>query len=840
MAWLKKLLQLMIFGAFVALAVIVGFYFYVKDELPSEELIRDVRFQIPMRVYTREGELISQFGEKRRIPVLYKEFPEELIQAIIATEDSRFYEHFGIDPIGVVRSAWVLLSTGTKAQGASTITMQLARNVFLSLDKFWLRKIKEAYIALHIEQLLSKEEILTLYLNKIPFGNRAYGIGAAAQVYYGKNISELTLPQLAMLAGLPKAPTTYNPIRNPEKAKWRRNVVLGRMYTVGVIDKPTYEAAKRAPVTAKLHGANITAPAPYVAEQVRKEMVERYGLEAAYTEGFNVYTTISGDAQVAARAALRKNIHAYDERHGYRGVQSYLWDNSATDSTTSKASEWTMEKIAGRLKRIKDYGDITPAVVTNVTEDSVYVQLKNNVIDVINWENLKWARPYISDTKQGPAPETAMDILSVGALIWVRKTEQGDLRLAQRPAVSSSIVAMEPKTGDILALVGGYDFFHNQYNRVTQAKRQIGSNIKPFIYAGALEKGMTLASLINDAPITKWQKNMVWRPTNSPEIYNGPTRVRRGLAQSKNVMAVRVMRTLGVENTVDYLTRFGFAKDDLPNNESLSLGSAALTPLSVVTGISTFANGGYLVESRIIDRIESAAGEVVYQSTKTVAGFEAQEVELEPATASNESDTASNRFAIPAPRVISEDVAFLMNDALNSTVWGGGNWSKGNGWVGTAWRAQSLKRRDFSGKTGTTNDAVDTWFTGYNKHIAATVWVGFDAPGRPLGRTTLNENMTAAEQLKDGEAGAVTALPGWIDFIDRISDTIPESYREIPEGIISVRIDRKTGLMSRKTDHTSRWEYFIKGTEPKKYADEFTPELIDEEKDLIEEEEGLF
>ena len=313
MSWLKKLVTLMIFGTLLSVFLIVAFYFYVKDDLPNEDSIRDVRFQIPMRVYTAEGELISQFGEKRRDPVLYSEIPQALKDAIIATEDSRFYDHFGIDPIGVVRSALVVISTGRKAQGASTITMQLARNVFLSLDKRWMRKIKEIYIALHIEQIMSKEEILTLYLNKIPFGNRAFGIGAAAQVYYGKDISELTLPQLAMIAGIPKATTRYNPIRNPDLAKWRRNVVLGRMFAVGAIDKQTYEEAKLAPITAKLHGAKITAPAPYVAEQVRKEMVDRYGLEKAYTEGFNVYTTINGDAQVAARKAVRNNIHSYDE-----------------------------------------------------------------------------------------------------------------------------------------------------------------------------------------------------------------------------------------------------------------------------------------------------------------------------------------------------------------------------------------------------------------------------------------------------------------------------------------------------------------------------------------------
>ncbi|GAB2990587.1 PBP1A family penicillin-binding protein [Psychrosphaera aestuarii] len=828
----------MIFGTLLSVFLIVAFYFYVKDDLPNEDSIRDVRFQIPMRVYTAEGELISQFGEKRRDPVLYSEIPQALKDAIIATEDSRFYDHFGIDPIGVVRSALVVISTGRKAQGASTITMQLARNVFLSLDKRWMRKIKEIYIALHIEQIMSKEEILTLYLNKIPFGNRAFGIGAAAQVYYGKDISELTLPQLAMIAGIPKATTRYNPIRNPDLAKWRRNVVLGRMFAVGAIDEQTYEEAKQAPITAKLHGAKITAPAPYVAEQVRKEMVDRYGLEKAYTEGFNVYTTINGDAQIAARKAVRNNIHSYDERHGYRGPTRFLWDSENIDSTSEQNAAWDSDKIVNYLSRIKDYGDVIPAVVTNVMDNSVYVLAKGGKVEVLDWDNLKWARPYINDNKQGDAPEFAAQILKEGSLIWLRQNDDLSYRLSQKPLVSSSLVAMNPNNGDVIALVGGYDFAHNQYNRITQAKRQIGSNIKPFVYSGAIENGTTLATLINDAPITKWERNSVWRPANSPETYNGPTRVRRGLAESKNVMAVRVMRTLGVDKTVEFLTRFGFAKSDLPENETISLGSAALTPLSVVTGISTFANGGFLVEPNLIERIETVSGEVVYQATKMVANLDDNEL-----TNMNIDMTEPNpqpRNEMAAPRVISTENAFLISEALNSSIWGGGTWSKGNGWNGTSWRAQKLKRRDFSGKTGTTNDAADTWFTGFNDSIVATTWVGFDAPGRALGRTSFNANLSNDEQESGAEAGAVTALPGWIDFISQISDSIPVAKREIPEGIVSVRIDRKTGLLSRKTDHTTEFEYFIKGTEPTKYVDEFSPITIDEEKDIIDEEEGIF
>lgn len=847
MVWLNKLLRILFYCGLLGLTVLVSFYFYIKDELPDEASIRDVQFQIPMKIYTADGELISQFGEKRRNPLLYSEIPPQLIEAIIATEDARFYEHFGFDPIGIVRAAFVSITKGRAAQGASTITQQLARNVFLTLDKTIIRKVKELYIALHLEQILTKKEIITLYLNKIYFGNRAYGIGAAAQVYYDKPIHELTLPQLALIAGLPKAPSSYNPVRNPAKAKWRRNVVLGRMHTVGVIDDNTYKDAINAPITAKLHGANITAHAPYVAEEVRKEMVERYGKEKAYTEGFKVYTTIDAKTQKAAQIALKNNIFAYDERHGYRGPTLTLWSEEETDSTTAANASWSLEKIEQRLSRLKQFNELMPAVVTNTTDQTAYVQLKGNQIDVIEWDNLSWARAYISDDKQGPAPKVASDILVPGAQIWVRKLEDGRLRLSQIPGVTSSIVALDPNNGDIKALVGGYNFVGNQYNRVTQAKRQIGSNIKPFIYSAALDNGFTLSSLINDAPINKWDKNLgtAWRPKNSPETYDGPTRVRRGLAQSKNVMAVRLMRSLGIPKTIAHLTKFGFAASDLPRNESLSLGSASLTPISVVTAMSAFANGGYLVKANLIDYVTDVSESNIYQATKYIARepIEVEGVEGTDDTINDSfeasAETPVESFELDAPRIISRENAFLVADAMNSTVWGGGTWNKGTGWNGTAWRAQTLKRRDLSGKTGTTNRAVDTWFTGFTPKLVATTWVGFDAPGRPLGRTAHNSNLGDGH-IFGAESGAKTALPGWIDFMSRVLPDIPVTYREIPEGIVSVRIDQETGLLSRKTDYTTRFEYFKKGTEPEKYAENSRPVNIDEEDDFIAEEEELF
>ena len=884
MIWLKRLWKLFIFGTLTGLILIVGFYFYIKDELPTEDVIRDVRFQIPMKVYTADGELISQFGEKRRIPLLHKEIPQTLIDALLATEDSRYYYHYGIDPVGVLRAAFDSIILGKRARGASTITMQFARNAFLTLDRTVIRKVKEIYIAIHIEQLLTKDEILSLYFNKTFFGNRAYGAGAAAQVYYGKNLNELTLSEIATIAGLPKAPSNYNPIRRPEKAKERRNVVLGRMLTVGAIDKATYEDAIAQPITAKHHGAKITAYAPYVAEDVRKDMVEKYGLEKAYTEGFNVYTTIDSKSQKAAQKAVKDNIHSYDERHGYRGPVTYLWqepevtyadlditDGAGATNDTALNTEvdingeplpngessnntniqyndqesfdsWTFEQINEHLTTLKDYDELIPAVVTNLTRQTAYVQLKSGNIEVLDWDNLKWARAYISDTSQGPAPKFAADIIQPGALIWLRPNEDNSYRLTQIPDVSGAFVAINPTNGDIKASVGGYYFANNQFDRITQAKRQIGSNIKPFVYSAALDNDYTLASLINDAPINKWDNKLgtAWRPKNSPAIYDGPTRVRIGLARSKNVMSVRLLRSVGINKTINHMTKFGFSKSDLPRNESLSLGSAALTPISVVTGMSVFANGGYLVRNQLIDRVENASGQVIFKNTKLVAGYEAPESTTTYANNNNLGQTDSQQnVESAAPRVISSANSFLVADAMNATIWGGGSWTNKTGWNGTAWKAQSLKRRDLSGKTGTTNDAVDTWFTGFNSKLIATSWLGFDAPGRALGSVKYNSNLDK-NQTSGGESGAKSALPAWMSFMKEILPTIPVSYREIPEGIISVRIDRDTGLLSRKTDYTTRWEYFIKGTEPTKYADSNLPVRLDGSKNQIKEDDELF
>ncbi|WP_462156569.1 penicillin-binding protein 1A [Pseudoalteromonas sp. GB56] len=827
----KKFLQILCICVLLGCITLVALYLYVKPDIPSVAVLKDVKLQTPMQVFTRDGALINQFGEKRRIPVKINDVPEQMRYAFLATEDNRFYEHYGIDPIGIVRSALVLISTGEKRQGASTITMQLARNFFLTREKAYIRKVKEIFIALHIEQLLTKDEIFELYLNKIELGNRAFGIGAAAQVYYGKSLNELTLAQMAMIAGLPKAPSALNPIRNPQRAKARRNVVLGRMLDEGYITKSEYNEATAAPITAKFHGAEIDLYAPYISEMARAELVAMYGEEQAYNSGIKVYTSVESKVQAAAQQALRKNVYAYDMRHGYRGPDTYLWQVDIEPTPDA-------DSLVAKLKEVNELADLHAAVVLEVQEQSVTILNKEGEQLSIDWEGLKWARSYITSSRQSFAPKTAADILSPGAQIWYRFDEQSQIMLAQIPEASSALVSLDPKDGRIKAVVGGYSFEQSQYNRVVQAKRQVGSNIKPFIYSAALEHGYSLASIINDAPINHWDKSqgVAWRPKNSPDKYVGPIRVRRALAQSKNVVSVRLLRGVGVEPTAEHLLKFGFLPQDIPKNETLALGSASLTPLELARGMSTFANGGNLIEPYFITEIRSNEGELLFKAQPVVACSNEvrrkNEVLAEFAEFAKSDQSVTDDFEAQAkiddnlseepprcaPRVISEQNAFLIADAMNSAIWGGGNWQYGNGWNGTGWRATKLKRRDLSGKTGTTNSSVDTWFSGFNKNVMATVWVGFDNPGNALGRTSYNNNLDKS-QIFGAESGAKTAQPAWIDFMEVALADEPYAPIEPPEGLESVRIDLKSGLLSHNNDFSSRFEYFMKGFAPTRFAE---------------------
>ncbi|HHQ4555295.1 TPA: penicillin-binding protein 1A [Aeromonas veronii] len=793
--WLVRLFIVMMLGAVLGVASLIGIYFYIKPQLPDVTALRDVKLATPMRVYSRDGELIAQYGEIRRIPLRLDEIPQPMIDAVLATEDARFYEHPGIDPIGIIRAASVWAVSGHARQGASTITQQVARNFFLSNEKTIIRKIKEVFLAWRIEQNLSKDEILELYLNKIPLGYRSFGIGAAAQVYFGKEVKDLGLDEIAIIAGLPKAPSMLNPIRSPERAFARRNVVLGRMLETGKITQAQFDEASKMPIKARFHGAEVTLHAPYLGEMVRQKMVEQFG-EDAYTMGLHVYTTVSAERQRAARQALLDGVFAYDMRHGYRGPTTQLWKAGET--------AWDYEQIVAHLGKQPTYDPLMAAVVTKLGDRSATLVLKNGKEAELGWNGIKWARSFITDDRQSYAPKSARDVLKVGAQIWVRE-EGEELLLAQIPDVNAALVAMNPKNGALEAVVGGFSFELSKFNRVDQARRQIGSNIKPFLYATALEHGYTLASLINDAPINQWDpsKGPMWQPKNSPAVYDGPTPLRLGLAKSKNVMSVRLMRAIGLDTYIDGLTRFGFPRDFISPHESLALGAAEFTPLEVVRGYSVLANGGFLVTPYFIDKVTDSLENTLYQANPAIACTTceqqaAPEQSTLPQTTvvgAAQDGTQTPLAPTIAPHTISAQSAFLITDTLSTAIWGG------NGWRGTGWRAaRDLKRHDISGKTGTTNESRDAWFSGYTPDIVATSWIGFDNHQRGLGRA---------------EFGGGAAQPIWIDFMKVALKKLPENKMPVPEGIMTVKIDSETGLLATGggTD-----EYFKEGTEPTRYA----------------------
>ncbi len=821
MKFIKRLFIFTLICIILGVGTIFGFYFYVKPELPDVATLKDVKLQTPMQVYSQDGKLISQFGEKRRIPVAYDDIPRHLVEALIATEDSRFYDHPGIDPIGITRAAIVVAMSGSAKQGASTITQQLARNFFLSNEKKIMRKIKEIFIAIHIEQLLSKSEIMELYVNKIFLGHRSYGFGAAARVYFGKDLQDLTLSEVATLAGMPKAPSTMNPIYSLERATNRRNVVLRRMLDEKYITQQEFEQAREEEIVSRYHGAEIELRAPYVAELARAWMVERYGQEA-YTSGMSIYTTVDSKLQQAANTAAINNLLAYDERHGYRGAEKVLWKQGEP--------AFDEDKIDNTLDRVPTYGELLPAVVTAVEGKQATVWVKNTGTQTITWDGIKWARKFLTDERQGPEPKSASDVLTVGEQIWVRQIEfTADQQepaiawhLSQVPNANTAFVAMNPENGAVMSLVGGFNFVHNKFNRATQSIRQVGSSIKPFIYSAAIDKGMTLASLINDAPINQWDKSQgtAWRPKNSPPTYIGPTRLRIGLATSKNVMAVRVLREVGLDETRQYLTRFGFDIDQVPRSETIALGAGSLTPIKMAQGYSVFANGGYYVEPFYISRVEGPFGDLEFEATpKTICQADCNDAEAVVDEFQEQDIALEEDQPQYAPQVISEQTAFLVREMMYSNVWGGGNWREGTGWNGTGWRAQTLKRRDIGGKTGTTNDSKDAWYNGYAPGVVAIAWVGFDDHNRKLGRTKPNKNLDK-NQISGAEAGAKTAQPAWVDFMSTALEGKPSQQKVIPADIVRVRIDRDSGQLTNKFDSSSMFEYFLEGTEPTEYVSE--------------------
>jgi penicillin-binding protein 1A len=758
----------MIFSLVITATILGSFtYLYLDSQLPDVDALKEVQLPVPLRVYTSDGQLLAEFGEISRNPVPYNQVPPLLVKALLATEDQRFFEHSGVDVFGLMRATGELLLTGTKSQGGSTITMQVARNFYLTRKKTFIRKITEILLSLKIERELSKEQILELYLNKIYLGNRAYGVDAAAQVYYGKPLGQLTLPELAMIAGLPKAPSTINPLANPIAAKDRRDHVLARMHDLGEINDKTYQAAISAPLTATYHGPEVPVHAPYVAEMVRDMMITSFG-DDAYSKGYSVYTTINSQQQQAGNQALRNALLAYDKRHGYRGAEHNLGAYSAP-----KMQKWQTE-----LSRMPSINYLQPAAVISVADKSITALLNTGGMITLPWQGLAWAAPEQKNGWPGRAPKSAHDIVKVGDIIRVQQ-QNNIWQLAQVPQVEGALIALAPQTGAISALVGGFDFRKSKFNRVTQAQRQPGSGFKPFIYAAALAKGFTLASEFNNAPLvfTVPGQAKLWRPQNDDHSFGGPTRLRFALAQSINLVSVRVLQAIGVPYAISYIERFGFDKKQLPANLTLALGTADVTPLQMARGYAVFANGGYRINPFVIDHITNNQGQTVYQAQPKAA------CENNCDDANADSSQGSGRYA---PRAIPVQTAFLMTSALLSVT------KNGTGYMVD----QQLGRSDLAGKTGTTNDNIDTWFTGFNSDIVASTWVGFDQPSSVH------------------EFGSRAALPMWIDFMKVALAGKAEHTLAIPAGIVTAQIDQITGLLAPAGDPNAMPEYFRNDTVP--------------------------
>ena len=784
---------------FKALAVvfIIGVaasVFSIVSNLPDIDMLRDVRMQVPLRVYSQDGSLIGEFGEKRRAPVLIDEVPEQLIQAFIAAEDDRFFAHPGVDWQGLVRAAFSLIRTGEKRQGGSTITMQVARNFFLSREKTYMRKLNEIFLAIKIERELTKNEILELYVNKIYLGQRAYGVGAAAQVYYGTGITNLNLAQHAMLAGLPKAPSRTNPVTSPEQAVQRRSYVLRRMLELDYIDQVRFLEADSAPVTASLHSPSIDLEAPYVAEMVRKHLVEEYG-DNTYSDGYVVTTTIRDTLQVAANRALNLALLEYDERHGYRGPEQHY------ELTPDMAGDGWDQLLDAHAA----IADLVPALIIEERGFTASAWVAGSGRIALDWNSMGWARRYINENVRGPAPRNIGEIVKVGDIVRVRKDASGRWRLAQIPDIEGGLVSLDPHNGATLALVGGFDFYRSKFNRITQAERQPGSSFKPFIYSAALENGFTAASVINDAPIVYNDPSIEdkWRPENYSGRTFGPTRLREALIRSRNLVSIRLLHAMGVRNALRHIEEFGFDTDVLPKNLSLALGSGVTTPWQLASSYTVFANGGYRVEPFFIDRIETYTGDLLFQAQPVTvcpdcpgaaeAGDGQKFRPLSGETAAVETPEAEDLGQDPPESApVEKNIAERVVDAQN--IWIMNELTRDVARRGTGARAyRELNRVDLSGKTGTTNEQRDAWFAGFNPSVVAVAWVGFD-DFEPMGQ---------------GEVGGRTALSIWIEFMRTALKDVPVNLGERPADIVTIRINRETGCPAIAGDADAAFEVFM-------------------------------
>lgn len=831
---------------------IVGAWYYTEPGLPQAETIRDIPLQIPLRVYSRDGRLLAEIGEQRRIPVAFEDIPQHVVEAFIAAEDGRFFEHPGIDYQGVARAAVNFAVSGSRSQGGSTITQQLARDYFLTRERRFTRKIREAFLAWRIEKEFDKPEILAMFLNKMFFGQRAYGVAAAAQVYFGKELDELNVAEAATLAGVLPAPSLYNPVSGPRDAERRRGYVLRRMHELDFIDGETYREALDYPLESRIHGAAVELDAPYLAEMVRQEMIARYGSEI-YSAGYKVVTTLDSELQIAAVDALRNGLLEYDRRHGYRGPLAHFELDAQTLDT-----ERLPPALAQALADYPETGGLVPALVLALGEDdSARVLLASGDEVRLPWFGIRWAKPYIDDDRTGEPPENVGEVLEPGDVIYAMPTAGGEWALAQVPRAQGAIVALDPEDGAIVALSGGFDYAASKYNRAVQTKRQPGSAFKPFIYSAALENGFTAATVVNDAPVVldSAQYEGTWRPKNYSGRFHGPTRLREALVRSLNLVSVRVLMKTGLSNALRHLRRFGFDAAGLPRDLSLALGSGAASPLDMAAGFAVFANGGYAVEPYFIDHVIDVGGEVIWRAEPAVVcaeceppeepeprEFEPGESEPDELTADGSAAQSGSRPRRPsaaadiidkadryrpdaaeapelyqglelAPRVLSPQNAYLVSDMMRDVIR-----------RGTGRRALRLGRSDLSGKTGTSNDRRDAWFGGFNADLVATAWIGFDED-RPLGGR---------------EEGSRTALPVWMHFMEQALAGVPENPLPQPEGLVTVRISPATGEPAGANDADFVFETFREGEVPRRSVTSRAEDIYNDPLNSNEIEEPLF
>ena len=757
------------------LAFISSLNIYISEKLPQAQEIREIELQVPLKIFTSDDKLIGEFGEKRSSALKFEDIPPNFVKAVLAAEDDEFFSHSGVSYTGLIRSVFRLLVSGEVQGGGSTITMQVAGNYLTGRDVNLFRKIKDIFLAYRLEKIYSKEEIFEFYVNRIFLGNRAYGIASASEVYYGTTIKDLNLAQWAMIAGLPKAPSSMNPLVNPRRALIRRNWILTRMLDLGSIHPEQYDLAIKAPISATYHGLVSEVEASYFSEIIRRYMISEYGLDA-YKEGLEVYTTIDSKLQNLAVSALKEGLEKYDKRHGFRSPENYkdlfpedffsqdisyrlsliAESKSLPVGISEVPEEEPLDNIYNLLNNLTTTDNKFPVLVLSVEDNLVVISGDRTVVQLAWTSNLVWARPYINEDQRGPRPKSYSELLQEGDLVWLEQDKiKSSLSLTQIPEVQGSIVAMDPNNGEVKALVGGYDFFLSKYNRATQSSPLLGSNYKPFLYASALDAGLTASSLINDAPIVFEDEALEdkWRPRNASGRFYGPTRLREALLQSVNLVSIRLLREIGIERVRNYSQNFGFQLEELNSDLSLALGTASLSPIKNVAAYSVFANGGKSVEPYFISKITDRTGNTIFQK---------EDIEINQA--------------------IDPRIAFIIKDILQEAA------SRG-----TAKKVKELGRGDLAGKTGTTNEAESTWFTGFNESLVTTVWVGFDQP----------------KSLGNREFGSSTALPIWMDFMQPNIDNLPKNKNLPPKGIVSIKIDKKTGLKAESDSRNSIFEYYL-------------------------------